>query len=234
MYGVPQYVICDNGAQFVSSLFKSLIKEYKSKIWYTAKYHAQANFVERYNRTIGTAIRSYIQGNHKHWDKNISKIGFALRTANHEVTGYSPAYLNFGRIVPPTGDYYGIKNFVELQPGDSKSYAENLGNLRDIYEEIQGKLNTAYQRNAHSYNLRRREVEFFVGDKVWKSNKVLSDAAQDFAKKLAPRYVLCIVRKKLSKLVYSLEYEDRSSAGNWHVKDLKPYFGSVSDLEEAE
>lgn len=81
--------------------------------------------------------------------------------------------------------------------------------------------------------MRKRETEFFVGDKVWKKNKVLSDAAQSFAQKLAPRYELCIVNKKLSKSVYHLKREDGSIAGNWHIKDLKPYNDSV-DLSEGE
>lgn len=39
--------------------------------------------------------------------------------------------------------------------------------------------------------------------------------------------------KKLSKLVYHLKREDGSIAGNWHIKDLKPYNDSV-DLSEGE
>lgn len=86
---------------------KKLALEYKVKIWFTPLYHAQDNFVERTNRTIGAAIRSYINENYKSWDQQIAKIGYALRTAVHEITGFSPAFLNFGRIIPASGDYYG-------------------------------------------------------------------------------------------------------------------------------
>ncbi|KAF2905187.1 hypothetical protein ILUMI_00997 [Ignelater luminosus] len=202
-------IICDNGTQFTSSIFKDVVKSYKSNIWYTAKYHPQANFVERSNRTIGTAIRSYIKSNHKHWDKNIAKIGYSTRTAQHEVTGHSPTFLNFFRYVPRIGDYYG-----NIPPNEL--------NLSD--------LEMAYKRNANNYNLRKRDIEFNIGDKVWKKNMVLSSAPNDFSKKLAPRYVLCTVKKKLSKLVYRLDYQDGSDAGEWHVKHLKPYYGSMSDL----
>lgn len=172
VYGVPQFVISDNGKQFVSSVFKNLCSEYKVQgLLYTALYHPQANPVERYNRTINTAIRSYVNENHKKWDAELPKIAFALRTAVSEVTGYSPAFLNFGK----------------------------------------------------TYNLRKRDVEFFVGDLVWRRNRVLSNAAQDFASKLAPRYVSCKVKKKLSKLIYALVDKDGVNVGQWHLKDLKPY-----------
>lgn len=107
VYGVPQYIFSDNGSQFTSNQLKKLALEYKVRIWFTPLYHAQDNFVERTNRTIGAAIRSYINENYKSWDQQIAKIGYALRTAVHEITGFSPAFLNFGRIIPASGDYYG-------------------------------------------------------------------------------------------------------------------------------
>lgn len=61
VYGVPQIIICDNGTQFVGKVFKNLVEKYNvQKIWLNAKYHPQCNFVERSNKTVGTAIRSYI------------------------------------------------------------------------------------------------------------------------------------------------------------------------------
>ncbi|RYA68197.1 hypothetical protein DD592_26915 [Enterobacter cloacae complex sp. 2DZ2F20B] len=107
MFGVPQIITCDNGTQFVSRDFQKLADLYKCKIWYNAKYHPQTNSVERVNRVAGAAIRSYIKdNNHRYWDVHLPKIGFALRTAIHEATGLSPTYINFGRYVPISGDFY--------------------------------------------------------------------------------------------------------------------------------
>ncbi|KAG5874963.1 hypothetical protein JTB14_016759 [Gonioctena quinquepunctata] len=78
------------------------------------------------------------------------------------------------------------------------------------------------------------DLEFHVGDKVWKRNKVLSNASKNFSSKLAPRYSLCTIAKKKSKLVHDLENENGSNAGEWHLQDLKPYHGSTSDLSESD
>lgn len=234
VYGVPQHIICDNGRQLISKSIKKLVKDYDSHLWYTAYYHAQANYVERCNRTICTAIRCYIDNNHKSWDREIPKIGYALRTATHDVTGYSPAFLNFGRLVPASGNYYGKANDDGLLIEGRDEWAKNLGQLDVIFNDVQAKLHSAYKRNAKYYNLRRRNMEFHVGDKVWKRNIVLSNAARNFAQKLAPRYVLCVVHKKKSKLVYVLKNLDGSSAGEWHIQDLKPYHGNESDLPDSE
>lgn len=232
-FGVPQFILCDNGTQFAGSQFKKLAEEYKvQKIWYTPRYSPQCNFVERTNKTIGTAIRCYIK-EHKAWDKELPKIQHAINTAKHEVTGFTPAYLNFGRHVPLAGRYYGdVQSTADLEitPGDRSSYAADLVKLSSVFDNVRTKLHSAYKKNAKSYNLRKRDITFKVGDKVWKRNKVLSDASAKFSAKLAPKYTLCKVRKKVSRLVYDLVNMENSSVGEWHIKDLKPYLGSNSDV----
>lgn len=62
LFGVPQTVMVDNGTQFTSKPFRDLISRYQvQKLWFNAKYHPQVNFVERTNRVIKTAIRSFVQ-----------------------------------------------------------------------------------------------------------------------------------------------------------------------------
>lgn len=233
VFGVPQFILCDNGTQFAGTVFKKLIDEYKvQKIWFTPRYSPQCNFVERINKTVGTAIRCFVR-EHKTWDKELPKIRQAINTARHEVTGYTPAFLNFGRHVPVTGDFYGAvvsTKDLEIVPGDRESLATELKGLSKIFVDVRKRLHDAYQRNAKQYNLRKRDLSFEEGDLVWKKNKVLSSAPNTFSAKLAPKKVLCRVKRKISKLVYDLVYEDGSDAGEWHVKDLEPYFGSNSDI----
>ena len=84
-------------------------------------------------------------------------------------------------------------------------------------------------RYSKTYNLRRRDVEFYVGDRVWRRNKVLSNAANKFTAKLGPKYILSIVKRKHSKLVYGLSDGNGTKVGRWHIKYLKPYFERFDD-----
>lgn len=237
MFGVPQVVTCDNGKQFTSKEFQSLCEKYGAKIWFNAKYHAQVNQVERVNRVIGSAVRAYIRdNNHKDWDSEIAKIAYALRTAVHESTGFSPAYLNFGRYVPIDGKFYGDLQSVDdynLNPFDREKYAESIGKLPRIFTDVQKELKKAYNKCANTYNLRKRPSEkYAVGSLVWKKNYVLSSGVENFAAKLAPKNILCRVRKAIGSLVYELEEEaSGKNIGRWHVKDLKPYLDG--DVEES-
>lgn len=237
VYGTPQILTCDNATTFTCKDFQSLCKNYGVKIFFNARYHAQVNQVERVNRVVGTAIRSYIkEGNHKTWDSEIPKIGYALRTAVHEATSFSPVYLNFGRFVPANGKFYGDvgsdPNF-NFEPWNRENYAKEISKLPKFFKIVQGHLNKAYRKNAHDYNLRKRPADRYnVGDYVWKKNYVLSSGVQNFAAKLAPKNILCRVHKVISPLVYELiGTEDNKNLGRWHVKDLKSYRGYKSESE---
>lgn len=222
IYGVPQTIVCDNGSQFISSHFRDLAEKYGvQRIWYNAKYHPQTNPVERCNRVIMTAVRSYVSEHQKDWDHELYRVGHAIRSAVHEVTGFSPNFLNFGRHIPLNGKLYG-KADLNLDIAARDPYADALHELPDIYRVVRKKLETAYQRNAHSYNLRRRPVEYQVGDFVWRKSHVLSDATRHFSAKLAPKYIPCVVSEKISRLVYKLTDSQGKNLGLWHVKDLKP------------
>lgn len=238
VYGVPQIFVCDNGSQFTSREFTKLMEKYKvQKVWYNANYHPQVNFTERVNRVIVTAIRSYVNENHKNWDMSIYQVAQAIRLAKHDVTGYPPAFLNFARNIPLSGDYYGkfsenANNVFTI--GEKNQLINDLQELPNLYVEVRKRLLQAYQRNVKHYNLRKRSLRFFPGDRVWKRNYTLSDAANNYAAKLAPRYIPCIVKKVLSKLVYNLTDLEGNNVGNWHIKDLKTDYTDLDSDDDSD
>lgn len=225
VYGVPQYLICDNGSEFVGAAVKKLALDYKVKTLYNASRHPQANPTERVNRNIITMLRAYVGENHREWDQRLAQVGFALRTAVHETTGHSPAFLNFGREPAASGE--GSSLLVDQVPAvqeDCTVQTSRLQELRNLYQDITQKLRESHQKNSHHYNLRRRPQEFKVGDLVWKKNYTQSNAATYQSAKLNPRYVgPFTVVKKASHLVYSLKDGKGKAVGNWHVNDLKTY-----------
>lgn len=222
LFGVPQIVMCDNGTQFTSKLFTDLIKKYEiPKLWYNAKFHPQVNFVERSNRVIKTAIRSYLGNNHRAWDKNLQALAQAIRTSVHEVTRFSPSFLTFGRHVPLSGNFYRTLP-TNVCSDDHTDYAHSLTELAQYFSVVQERIHKAYERNAKYYNKHRRELEFNEGDIVYRRNRVLSVGAQCYSSALAPRYVPSLVFRKLSPLAYHLHDLNGNDAGIFHVKDLKP------------
>lgn len=204
-----------------------MMQEYKVNLYLNASRHPQANPVERTNRTIISMIRAYIGDNHRHWDKDLPQLGFALRSAVHETTGFSPAFLTFGRELNATSEGYALLNDQSQLPVDGdncKDHVTKLQKLKDIIPLVKYRLDTAHSKSAGRYNLRRRDVAFKEKDLVLKRNFVQSNAASYFTSKLAPRFVGPYrIIKKSSPVTYCLQSLEGKHLGTWHVQDLKPY-----------
>jgi hypothetical protein len=60
--------------------------------------------------------------------------------------------------------------------------------FRKLYQDIAAKLKTAHERDKRVYDLRRRPVQYLVGQQVWRKDKSLSDAIANYSAKLRPKY----------------------------------------------
>lgn len=223
-YGIPETVILDNGPQMISSQLTDMFHRYHiPHIHYVPRHCPQVNTVERYNKTIITAIASFIDNDHRTWDRHIHKIQFAINSSVNESTNFTPAFLVFGRELVPCGSVYTSKDTTEdliFAPRDI--YAENLGFLIPILSEVQSRLYYAHLSQSKYYNKHRQHFEFSLGDIVWKRNYPISASNKHFCAKLAPKFTKCIISQKFSPLVYNLTDFDNKDLGRWHIKDLKP------------
>jgi hypothetical protein len=95
-YGWPESVRTDKGTQFVSNLWRELCQRMNIKHRKIVVYRPQGKPTERQNRTIKQSIKAYISS-HRDWDKHLSEISFAMRSAPSYTTVYTPAALKFGR-----------------------------------------------------------------------------------------------------------------------------------------
>ncbi|KAI5639559.1 reverse transcriptase (RNA-dependent DNA polymerase) domain-containing protein [Phthorimaea operculella] len=217
-------VILDNGPQMTSPELTNMFHSYKiPHIHFIPLHCPQVNTVERYNRTIITAVASFVNDDHRTWDKHLHKIQFAINSSVNESTKFTPAFLVFGRELVPCGSTYFQKDTTDdliFAPRDI--YAENLGQLIPIFDKVQSRLHSIHQNNASHYNKHRQNLEFEPGDIVWKRNYPISSSDKNFSAKLAPKYIKCIVSQKISPLVYNLTDTNNNNLGRWHIKDLKP------------
>lgn len=223
VHGIPQTIISDNGSQFVGHEVQALFAKYNiPQIHLGPVYCPQVNTVERYNRTVMTALASYVENDHRTWDVNVHKVQFALNTAVNDSTRFTPFMIVHGRQAVTDGSIYkDFQDIDELIFRSRDEYVANLSPLKDIFNLVQDSLKKAHIKNAKYYNRKRRDVTFEVGDYVWKRTYKLSAAHKHFAAKLAPKYERCKVLRKLSPLVYELENESGKNIGKWHVKDFK-------------
>lgn len=181
--------------------------------------------------------------NHRDWDVGLSQYAMALRTALHESTGFSPAYLNLGRELRTPADIgQAVPPDVVMNPDRIHKYARSLKTIiDDAQSQAQQNLEAQQIRQPKYYNAHHRDVEFNIGDSVLKRTHFLSNAGANFSKKLAPiSDGPFIIAEKLSPLTYRLKgtKNNRTLKGTFHIRDLKPYTeriaGDISKLQSVE
>lgn len=222
LFGVPEFIICDNGVQFKSREFTKMCEGYTTKILYNAAYHPQANPAERVNGVLKTMLASYVSDNHANWEKLLQKVGCAIRTSTHEAIGLTPFMVNFGREHVVSGQHYAKPTFLDKPDDDNSPIVPKI--LENVFNDITKRLQTVHQRTKARYDLRRRPVSYDVGSQVYRRNYALSNAAQKITAKLLPKYIgPFTIKRKVSPVTYELADNEGRSKGIWHVKDIKAH-----------
>ena len=226
VYGVPQSIICDNGVQMRSKEFRALCDTYGVHISYTPLYCPQADPVERVNRVVKTMLGCYVRDDQRLWDESLAPMGCAIRSARSEVTGLSPYFVNFGHHYSG----HGKDHVVGITPdADPPKVSERVEGFRRLLKKVHERLISARERGRKVYNLRRRPVQYTVGQTVWRRNKAQSNALNYVNAKLAAKFVGPYkVKKKLGSWTYELVDENGRAGGVWHVQDLKPAYEDAS------
>jgi len=155
-------------------------------------------------------ISQYVGKNHRHWDRHCRS---TIRL-QHRAPRRHRVYL----CVPQPRQRVPRTAVVALIPPDI-----NHRRLEEAHEVVQMNLARVFQRQAHHYNLRRRDWKPNVDDEVWKRAHQLSNKRDAINAKLAPKYIGPLtVRKIISPVIVDL----RSPQGKWyrhiHVQDIKP------------
>ncbi|KIY61552.1 hypothetical protein CYLTODRAFT_362726, partial [Cylindrobasidium torrendii FP15055 ss-10] len=109
-------------------------------------------------------LRQCIGPNHKDWVSKLPAIEFAINLARSETTGYSPFFLNSGRM-PRTmiwnnassDEFPGVRVFAQGIKNAVMQAHDNILNAR--------------VKQTRDANRHRRDVPFKEGDKVYLSTK---------------------------------------------------------------
>ena len=98
VYGPPVRLLSDNGTQFTARFFQNICRILGIRNVFTTTYHPQANGqVERFNRTLTSALRKYVGEHPKDWDLFSDAVTYAYNTQVHPTTNIAPFELVLAR-----------------------------------------------------------------------------------------------------------------------------------------
>ena len=131
----------------------------------TTAYHPQCDgLVERYNRTLKTALRKHAARFGTQWDKLLPGVLWAYRNTPHEATHEKPSYLLFGMdLRSPTEA--ALLSPTEIEPRDVRTCREELTiSLSSARELAAQSIRQAQQKYKASYDQGATATDYRVGD----------------------------------------------------------------------
>lgn len=226
-HGAPKVVITDRGTIFTARLTQSIMKLTHTSHRKTTAYHPQTNgLTERLNRTLTDMLSIYVDMEHRTWDKILPYATFAYNTAVQETTQMTPFQLVFGRTVTTPLDAMLPVDETSENDHDISDFTERAEEARQLARH---RIQQQQQTDANRYNLRRRDVQYAPGDRVWVWTPV---RMRGLSEKLLRRYFgpYKIIRQ-LSPLNYEVLPEGQiTSSRRRHrtevvnVVRMKPYY----------
>lgn len=220
-YSVPELILSDNARALVGRAMNRLLTHYNVRHWTTAYYHSQGNPTERYIRTVSAAIRSFVfdkRGNQRCWDENLAQIQLAMNVTINDTTQKSPFYIAFGREHILSGhEYPNIRTELDRINMTDDQVRQKFDRIR---EEVNQAVSQAIVKRRERYNRNTRPIIFSEGERVFRPNKTLSNFANVFSYKLAPKYIPCRVIEKIGGNTYVVQDEDNETQTKVHANDL--------------
>lgn len=227
---MPRRLISDNGVQFVSEVMQQACHVLGTTQVLTPYYHPQANPIERKNRDLKPQLAILVGQDHDTWDLHLAAVRFAMNSAVTASTGFTPAYLTFGRELrmpsDSLSDMRGIlddDNFIPSITPFLKRMSFTMEEARDTHEKAQA------TQKEYADRSRRDSPEYCIGDLVLLKTQEPNDASCGQTAKFIPRrdgpYRVCNI---VSPTTFDLEsIQTGVGIGKYHASHLTPFSGEV-------
>ena len=166
-HGIPEELLSDRGANFISSLILEICKLLGVKKINTSGYHPQTDgLVEKFNSTLINMIAKSCDVKNKDWDVHLPCLLFAYRVSGQESTKESPFFLLYGRDARiPTETVLSHKRSPYAV--DIDDYKEDLvSNLSEAWKLAKENIEQAQTAQKKAYDRKAREVDLRVGERV--------------------------------------------------------------------
>ncbi|KAL2944011.1 Gypsy retrotransposon integrase-like protein 1 [Bienertia sinuspersici] len=229
-YGVPRYVITDNGTPFFNKLMTSLCEKFKFKQRKSSMYNAPANrLVEAFNKTLCTLLSKVTARHKKDWHERLGEALWAYRTTYKSATQATPYSLVYGveAILPLEIQIPSLRMAIQEGLTEEENAKLRLAELEALDEKrlgAQQKLDCYQARLSRAFNKRVRVRSFQVRDMVLAVRRPIITSKKTGSKFTSKWDGPYVVQEVYTNGAYKIVDADGVRVGPINGKLLKRYY----------
>ncbi|GKE08706.1 putative reverse transcriptase domain-containing protein, partial [Tanacetum coccineum] len=218
-HGIPISIICDRDPRFASNFWRSLQNALGTNLDMSTAYHPQTDGQsERTIQTLEDMLRACAIDFGKGWVNHLPLVEFSYNNSYHASIKAAPFEALYGRKCRSPVCWTEVGEAQILGP-------ELIQETTEKIIQIKQRMQAAHDRQKSYADLKRKPMEFQVGDKVMLKVSPWKGVVR-FGKrgKLNPRYVGPFkVIERVGEVAYKLELPEELSRvhNTFHVSNLK-------------
>ncbi|GJW22716.1 putative reverse transcriptase domain-containing protein [Tanacetum coccineum] len=218
-HGVPVSIISDRDPRFASRFWRSLQKSLGTNLDMSTAYHPETDGQsERTIQTLEDMLRACVIDFGSGWDKHLPLAEFSYNNSYHASIKAAPFEALYGRKCRSPVCWSEVGDAQLTGP-------EMIRETTEMIVQIKNRLLAARSRQKSYADVRRKPLEFKVGDKVMLKVSPWKGVVQ-FGKrgKLSPHYIGPFkILSKVGPVAYKLELprELQGIHNTFHVSNLK-------------
>ncbi|KAL0539863.1 hypothetical protein IC582_024084 [Cucumis melo] len=232
LHGVPVSIVSDRDARFTSKFWKGLQTAMGTRLDFSTTFHPQTDGqTERLNQVLEDMLRACALEFPGSWDSHLHLMEFAYNNSYQATIGMAPFEALYGKCCRSPVCWGEVGEQRLMGP-------ELVQSTNEAIQKIRSRMHTAQSRQKSYADVRRKDLEFEVGDKVFLKVAPMRGVVRfERRGKLSPRFVGPFeILERIGPVAYRLALPPSLSTVHdvFHVSMLRKYVPDPSHVVDYE
>ncbi|KAA0060279.1 pol protein [Cucumis melo var. makuwa] len=232
LHGVPVSIVSDRDARFTSKFWKGLQTATGTRLDFSTAFHPQTDSqTERLNQVLEDMLRACALEFPGSWDSHLHLMEFAYNNSYQATIGMAPFEALYGKCCRSPVCWGEVGEQSLMGP-------ELVQSSNEAIQKIRSRMHTAQSRQKSYADVRRKDLEFAVGDKVFLKVAPMRGVLRfERRGKLSPRFIGPFeILERIGPVAYRLALPPSLSTVHdvFHVSMLRKYVPDPSHVVDYE
>ncbi|KAL0539787.1 hypothetical protein IC582_024005 [Cucumis melo] len=232
LHGVPVSIVSDRDARFTSKFWKGLQTAMGTRLDFSTAFHPQTDGqTERLNQVLEDMLRACALEFPGSWDSHLHLMEFAYNNSYQATIGMAPFEALYGKCCRSPVCWGEVGEQRLMGP-------ELVQSTNEAIQKIRSRMHTAQSRQKSYADVRRKDLEFEIGDKVFLKVAPMKGVLRfERRGKLSPRFVGPFeILERIGPVAYRLALPPSLSTVHdvFHVSMLRKYVPDPSYVVDYE